>query len=293
MKILGIFVVAGAISVVAVLSSILLIPSYATIDIVAHTGVVSFETSRGAVLNETQIGVADATICGIARGIIASGAQDLCALTGRTLIKQAYAGPLLLHGRVRVRLEQTAVGLELTAIPAESEASVSIGDTTVGGGWVVVQSKATSQRALVSFGALVSSVTIGQTGIRQIRPASLLESGTLRALASSNFNKSVIIGPSLPLGLGDVVRLDTTDGRGLLYAQSDGSSSINVSARYPATAVTLRRLGGQGVPVSFSWWERIKQDPLLVAIWAFIGFWFAVFSMAQKIVEVRAKAKGA
>jgi hypothetical protein len=275
--------VAGLISAALILFSNWLVPSFATIDIAAHTGVVNFETSSGAILNETQIGVTDAVICNIAGGAVASGAQDLCALTGRTLAEQTYSGPLLLHGRVRVRLEQTAVGLELTAIPADSEASVNIGDVRTERGIVVVQRKATPERALVSFGALVNSVTIGQIGIKQNRPAALLESGTLRALATANVDDSVVGGPSLPLGLGDVVKLGLTDGRGTLYAQSDGSGAINISARYPAAAVTLQRFGGQGVPLSFSWWERIKQEPLLVAIWGFVGFWFLIFDMAQKV----------
>jgi hypothetical protein len=285
-------VVASIASAALILLSTWLLPSFATIDVSAQTAVINFETPDDVILKETDIGVVDAMICKFTNDASAGVSQDLCALSGRALFKQSYTGAIVLDGSMRVNIEQTAIGLELTATPLGKGDTVRVNGAEVPGGVAVIQKKATPQRTLISFGTLVNSVTIGQSGIKQGRPAALLESGTLRALAFADGHAAVVSGPAFALALGDIVKLATTNGRGSLYARSDGSGLISVSGRYPATSATITRYGGSDISVRFSWWERIKQDPLLVAIWIFIGFWFAVFNMTQKIQEALQTRKG-
>ncbi|KQU06081.1 hypothetical protein [Rhizobium sp. Leaf453] len=285
-------VIASAVSAAMLIITWWLIPSFATIEVAAETGIVAFDTYGGAILDETVIGVEQALVCGpVASKPAATGGDD-CAVGGRSLIEKSFTGSLAFRGKVRVTLAQSSTGLTLTAVPNAATASVVIDQKALAQGCTVFLRPHPQGQPLVAFGALIISAKIGQFGYNESHPARLLVRGTLKALATAAFDHSVLSGPDMTLGLGDVVRLEVAEARGSIYATANGIGPIVVSTRYPAVGVVVERFGGQGVPVDFPWWDRLRFDPTLLAIWAFILFWFGILGMAGKIQEARSAQKG-
>jgi hypothetical protein len=280
-------VIGALLTAIAIVLTIRLLPSFATIDVTAKTDVVSFETAPTIVSNELHFGVTNAAVCSYAvdDALSVGAPAHSCEALGRQAVEASYNGDVLLVGAVRVSLQRSQSQLEVVAVPLAADASVTIGGHPIPDGAFLTMTATTASPRLLSFGALVRSVVLGQSGIDRSRPASLLLEGTLQALATDGLNHTVLQGPKVSLGLGDQVRLTAgkPEDSGTLFTKVEGTDAINVALRYSAPAVTIQRFGGQGVPVEFSWWERLKADPTLIAVWVFFGFWISLLGSLQKL----------
>jgi len=291
MKVFGLFFASAFLVAVALLATIYFVPSYETIDVSAKTDFVSFKTAVGVVTNSVRLGVLHAKVCGYNFTAVKTpvvGTADDCL--GREMISKDFTGPIKIVGGATVILRRTDTGaIEMVIRSDKLPMLVFVGTNAARqDGAIIIAEHQGSGGNLISFGALASSVTIGQTGVDQNKPAELLVSGTLRALATTSVTNSVVSGPTIPLGLGDVVDLlnSTSNPRGNIFVRAGAPGPLDVTVRYPAASATIARFGGSGVQVEFSWWDRILAEPLLIAIWASIGFWFAVLGMILKVTEV-------
>jgi hypothetical protein len=66
--------------------------------------------------------------------------------------------------------------------------------------------------------------------------------------------------------------------------RAEASGGVKVSARLPFLQLRVRNFAGQGVPVSMSWWDRMKAEPMLIVIWALIG-------LAATVIDWRGKLR--
>ena len=196
-------IVTGALlAAIAIVLTIRLLPSFATIDVTAKTDVVSFETAPTIVSNELHFGVTNAAVCSYAvdEALSIGAPAHSCEALGRQAVEASYNGDVLLVGAVRVSLQRSQAQLELVAVPLAADASVTIGGHPIPDGAFLTMTATTASPRLLSFGALVRSVVLGQSGIDRSRPASLLLEGTLHALATDGLNNTVLQGPKVSLG---------------------------------------------------------------------------------------------
>ncbi|QPB24404.1 hypothetical protein [Rhizobium sp. 007] len=263
--------------------TIIFVPSFATIDVSAQTEVLQFDTAPGAVLDESGFGVENARLCSFAT----TNTQTGSCPDGGTAIADAFTGRVTLAGRFRVAVRRTKQLIELVAQPLDNDAKVLVNGTPMASGVFAVLTPSDAFPKPIAFGMLASAISIGRTGYNQPVPAWLLIEGKIRTIANSSLGGGVIFGPSLELGLGDRLTLTGERGaKGSIFVRVEGNGPIDIAARYPTTGVIIERYGDtKGVPLEFSWWERIKADPILIGIWAFIGFWIALLGMVQKVRE--------
>ncbi|RVM04157.1 hypothetical protein [Sinorhizobium meliloti] len=273
----------AVIVLITLLSTIAFVPSFSTIDISAETEVLQFDTAPGAVLEESTFGIENATVCSFAT----TNHQTGPCPDGRKTIVEAFTGSVTLAGRVRVAVRRTRQVIELVAQPLDNDAKVLVSGTPLPSGVFTVMAASESFRKPISFGMSASAISIGWAGYNQPVPAWLLIEGKIRTIANSSLGGGVIFGPSLDLGLGDRLTLrGESGGKGSMFVRVEGNGPIKVAARYPTTGVLIERYGDtKGIPLEFSWWERIKADPVLIGIWAFIGFWIALLGVVQKVWE--------
>jgi hypothetical protein len=148
---------------------------------------------------------------------------------------------------------------------------------------------------VVALGAVVSVIRVGSSGrtFGQMNGL-LLSKATLTPIVNSAFGRSVVRGDAVKLGMGDVIDYLAPTGstqHANLFLRVSEKGGIAGTARIPISQIIIRRLGGDGVPVSMSWWSRFLAEPILVAAWAAIGFLSAAFAVLGKLLASIKKPK--
>ena len=274
----------------------LLLPSPATLDVSFESDVVEFQTDRALgdalVFNPTE-----SVVCGELDPRAPTALQtSACGSRfdfGKTAQVRIPAGARAVVRRQNVH--ELELGFD-AADPAHLIRVVSAAkESTTSGAYIHIPRSFFDGGNVVAIGSVVSMVRVGSSGrtFGQMNGLLLLNA-SVTPLSQSVLDHSIVRGEVVKLGMGDVidyVALDGTSEHANLFLRVTEKGEIVGTARIPISELTIRRLGGDGVPVFISWWSRLLAEPILVAGWGAIGFFSAILAVLSSfLVPFRRRA---
>lgn len=285
------FIVSALLLLLFALITVLLLPSPSTLDVSFESDVVEFQTDS-ALGHPLAFNPTNAVICGeLDPRASATSPASACGLRSEfstTSSAQVRIPP----GTKAVLRRQNTHELELGFDVADSAHPIQVvlagKESTTKSAYIHISKSFFDTGNVVALGAVVSMIRVGSPGrtFGQMNGLLLLNA-TLTPIAYSAVDRSIVRGDVVKLTMGDVIDYVAPNGstqHANLFLRVSEKGEIIGTARIPITEITIRRLGGDGVPVSMSWWSRFLAEPILVAGWAAIGFLSAAFAVFGKLL---------
>jgi hypothetical protein len=266
-------------------------PAASTLDVGARTDIVEFDTLTLPRAEPTVFAATNALICGGFNPTIEADASKPCTVFQRPAIKDRFSGSVELQGSIRVQLrrlrdkelEIAVIRNEDGTITLQPAQNMAAGDDVV----IVLNKASFEESDTFSLVTRASTVVIGEDGRTFGRRRGLfLVGGTATPLATALFSDDVIRGSTVPLSAGDIVSFNgggTAGQYASLFVRAEPGGPLHVGARFPMRETKVSSFAGAGVPISISWWERLKADPVLLALSAMVGMLLAIPDWKKKI----------
>lgn len=268
-------------------STVLLLPSTATLDVSFESDSVEFQTVAEPA-RPLRLNLEGALVCGDIDASTPATTDRRCG--ARLDLSNAKITGILVPPAADILVRRTnarEVELRVTGPAAGSPIRVlsTTGETSANSVYVRVPAAFFDGGRILALGTLASMIRIGSPGQTFGETNGLLlVKGVATPLARSLFTDTVVRGDATTLNMGDVIDFTASkEGKGAdfanLFFRIPKEGPIVGSARIPLHSLTIKRLGGSGIPVFISWWSRLLGDPVLSATWAIIGFLSAAWAI--------------
>ncbi|EJZ17858.1 ankyrin repeat domain-containing protein (plasmid) [Rhizobium sp. Pop5] len=281
-------------------------PAASTVDVNAQTDIVDFQTSATLLNQPNVLALDSALVCiegssppdNLTRGAKSGG----CLGQLEPSFEGSFSGVAELSGSVRIvmrRVRQTELEISLIGTPNLKSIVLrsSEGKSIAVDHAVIVLTKSYFDTGnIFSFATTASRLMIGGDGrtFGSHRGLFLL-GGIATPLSNTIFGAHVVRGSPVPLSAGDMINWMDTKGYASVFARAGSDGAIEVSAHFPTKETVVRSFAGTGIPLSVSWLDRVKTDPVLLLLLALLGFAMSVpdwMGRISKLVKYMSSRKG-
>jgi hypothetical protein len=277
-------------------------PAASTVDVTAETDIVEFETFSFVRNQPSFVQLGSASVCILKDdGKSEAGAGD-CKGQLQPAFENQFSGKVELRDSVKVVLRRLRLGeLDLSLTSNADEGSIVFhpltgADISTRFATIKLTKSFFEAGNIFSAAAAARKLVIGSDGRTFGNHRGLfLLNGLAFPLSKTVFGNDVVRGTPIPLSAGSTINFesgaDATE-FATLFVRAEPTSAIRVGTHFPNREAIVRSFAGSGIPISVSWLERLKSDPILIVLLSLIGLLISIPDWLEKLDKVRSLVSG-